>query len=110
MAPGLGDMLRGLLGGGQSGARAPAPAVDPVEYKGYVIVAAPRQDKGVWYIAGIISPADAEDDREHRFIRADNTPDHSQCVELTVMKARQIIDLEGERMFTRGSDPAVSDG
>lgn len=107
MAPGLGDMLRGLFGGGQAGAAAPA-AAEPVEYNGYVIVPAPRQDKGVWYVSGSITPADAADDRTHAFIRADNSPDRDQCVELTVMKARQIIDLEGERMFARGSDPAVA--
>ena len=114
MAPGLGDMLRGLFGGGQAGGRtgtsaAPAPA-EPVEYNGYVIVPAPRQDKGMWYVSGSITPADADDDRTHSFIRADNSPDRDQCIELTVMKARQIIDLEGERMFARGSDPAVSGG
>lgn len=101
-------MLRTLLGGGAKPAAAPA-AAEPVEYNGYHIVAAPRQDKGVWYVAGSISPAAADDGRTHHFIRADNTPDRGQCVELTVIKARQIIDLEGERMFARGSDPAVSD-
>ena len=107
MAPGLTDLLRGLLGGGGARPAAAPVAAEPVEYKGYVITPAPRQDKGVWYVAGGIAFTADGETREHHFIRADNTPDRDQCIELTLIKARQIIDLEGERMFARGSDPAT---
>ena len=106
MAPGLGDFLRGMLGGADKPEAPPEPAAS-VEHKGFVITPAPRRDKGVWYVAGGISQTVDGTVREHHFIRADNTPDRDQAIELTVVKARQIIDLEGERMFARGSDPAA---
>ena len=37
--------------------------------------------------------------KEHRFIRADRHASHEAAVSFTLDKARQIIDLQGDRMF-----------
>jgi hypothetical protein len=37
--------------------------------------------------------------KEHRFIRADSYASYDDAVSFTLNKARQIVDLQGERMF-----------
>ena len=106
MAPGLTDMLKGLLGGGAKASEQAQPA-DTVDYKGFAIVPAPRPDKGVYYVAGSIALIRDGETLEHHFVRADSSTDREQTIELTVIKAKQMIDLEGERLFSRGSDPSA---
>ena len=38
--------------------------------------------------------------QEHRFIRADAFASYDEAVKFTLGKARQIVDLQGERMFS----------
>jgi hypothetical protein len=85
-----------LFGGG--GAKA-VKVSDPVEYKGYVIVAAPYKNNGHYQTAGTIAREIGGVRKEHRFIRADAYATYDDAVTFTVNKARQIVDLQGERMF-----------
>ncbi len=86
-----------LFGGG-GGAKA-AKVSDPVEYKGYVIVAAPYKNNGHYQTAGSIAREIGGVRKEHRFIRADAYATYDDAVTFTVNKARQIVDLQGDRMF-----------
>jgi hypothetical protein len=88
------------LFGRSGGAKAETRAADPVEYKGYVIRAAPYKNDGHYQTAGIIEREIGGVKQEHRFIRADAYASYDDAVTFTVNKARQIIDLQGERMFT----------
>jgi len=72
---------------------------DPVEYKGFVIRAAPYKNDGQYQTAGSIEREVGGVRKEHRFIRADAFASHDDAVNFTLSKARQIIDLQGERMF-----------
>ncbi len=72
---------------------------DPVEYKGFVIRAAPYKNDGHYQTAGIIEREIGGVRKEHRFIRADSYASHEDAVNFTLTKARQIIDLQGERLF-----------
>lgn len=84
------------------GGRGPAKAEkvsDPVEYKGYVIQAAPYKNNGHYQTAGTITRELGGARKEHRFIRADAYTSYDDAVNFTVNKARQIIDLQGDRMF-----------
>jgi hypothetical protein len=85
-----------LFGGGGTKA---AMVSEPVEYKGYVIVAAPDKNNGHYQTAGTIAREIGGVRKEHRFIRADAYPSYDDAVTFTVNKARQIVDLQGERMF-----------
>jgi hypothetical protein len=85
-----------LFGGGGA---ASAKAAEPVEYKGYVICAAPYKNNGHYQTAGTITRDTGGVRKEHRFIRADAYANYDDAVSFTVNKARQIIDLQGERMF-----------
>jgi len=72
---------------------------EPVEYKGFVIRAAPFQSEGHYQTAGIIEREIDGVRKEHRFIRADSYAAYEDAVNFTLSKARQIIDLQGERIF-----------
>jgi hypothetical protein len=76
-----------------SGAAAKASA--PIEYKGYVICAAPYKNNGLYQTAGTIA---REIDGE-RFVRADAYASYDDAVTFTENKARQIVDLQGDRIF-----------
>jgi hypothetical protein len=84
--------------GGGGGGKAAKPA-DPVEYKGYVIRAAPYKNNGHYQTAGTIEREIGGVKQEHRFIRADAYAAYDDAVAFTVNKARQIIDLQGDKIF-----------
>jgi hypothetical protein len=72
---------------------------DPVEYKGFVIRAAPYKNDGVYQTAGIIAREIGGVRQEHRFVRADTYASYDDAVSFSLSKARQMIDLRGERIF-----------
>jgi hypothetical protein len=79
-----------------------APAekpAEPVEYKGYIIRPAPYQSDGQYQTAGSIEREIDGVRKEHRFIRADAFASYQDAVNFTLGKAKQIVDLQGERMF-----------
>jgi len=76
-----------------------AKASDPVEYKGYTIIAAPYKNNGSYQTAGTITREIGGVRKEHRFVRADAYASYEDALNFTLSKARQIIDLQGERMF-----------
>jgi hypothetical protein len=86
-----------LAGGGGGGGD--APAAPPVEYKGYRIRAAPYPANGVYQTAGIIEKDTPDGVKEHRFVRADTHPSKDDAIAFAISKAKQIIDLQGDRMF-----------
>jgi hypothetical protein len=87
------------LFGPRRAAETTANLSDPVEYKGFVIRAAPFKSNAQYQTAGIIEREIGGVRQEHRFIRADAFASHDDAVNFTLSKARQIVDLQGERMF-----------
>jgi hypothetical protein len=89
---------RQLAGAGAADTQAaePGPAV---EYKGYRIRAAPYKTSGVYQTAGIIEKDSPAGVKEHRFIRADTHHGKEDAIAFAISKAKQIIDLQGDRMF-----------
>jgi hypothetical protein len=90
--------LWSALFGGRGGTTS-AQAADPVEYKGFVIRATPYKNNGQYQTAGTIEREVDGVRKEHRFIRADAYASYDDALNFTLNKARQIIDLQGERMF-----------
>ena len=86
---------------GRGGGAATAKLSDPVEYKGFVIRAAPYKNNGHYQTAGVIAREIGGVRQEHRFIRADAYASYDDAVNFTLNKARQIVDLQGERIFDR---------
>jgi hypothetical protein len=87
--------------GRRSSDAAAVPESPPEFYKGFTIRAAPFRSEGRYQTAGIIEKEIDGLRREHRFIRADAYPSYEDAVAFSLTKARQIIDLEGERLFDR---------
>ena len=90
---------KSLFGGKAEGAEHGGEAGEAVEYKGFVIRAAPFKSEGRYQTAGVITKEIAGERKEHRFIRADTHASRDEAVAFTLMKARQIIDQMGERIF-----------
>ena len=84
------------------GGDAPAkeePPLDPVEHKGFTIRPAPFIEDGQYLTCGIITKEIDGEVKEHRLIRADRFASKDDAVEVTLRKARQVIDEQGERIF-----------
>jgi hypothetical protein len=74
-------------------------AVDSVSYQEFEIRPAPVKEASGWRISGTIVKEVDGATREHVFIRADSCADLESAVTLTVRKARQLIDEQGEKIF-----------
>lgn len=68
-------------------------------HNGFTIVATPYENNGRWQLCGIISREQSGVLQEHRFVRADNFGSRAEAEEMTLFKARQIIDQLGDRIF-----------
>jgi hypothetical protein len=84
--------------GGGAG-EADAANVPAIEYKGYRIKPTPFRANGHYQTAGTIEKDTPEGLKEHRFIRADTHQSKEDAVAFAISKAKQIIDLQGDRMF-----------
>ncbi len=92
--------LKGLLArfGGRNADATEAPA-EAVEYRGYRIRPAPFRDGGQFQTAGTIEKETESGTRTHRFVRAEKHPSQEAALEFSLMKAKQIIDQQGDRLF-----------
>jgi hypothetical protein len=86
------------LFGSSSGASSPVASA-PVEYKGFTVRAAPFKEGEKYQTAGTIEKDVAGVRKEHRFIRADSHVSLDEATSFSLAKARQMIDLMGERIF-----------
>lgn len=86
------------LFGGKKPAEPKGPALTD-EHKGFRIEAWPYLDNGQYQLAGVISKEIDGVRREHRFVRADrfNSPD--EAASFALVKARIIIDEQGDRLL-----------
>ena len=89
-------LFGGAGGGGASGEE---PAGEPVEHNGFLIRATPFTEGGQYQTCGVISKEIDGEVKEHRFIRADRFASRDDAVDVTLRKARQLIDEQGERIF-----------
>lgn len=88
------------LFGGKS--EKPAAAAETETYKGFVIEPRPKGGSGHYNVAGIIRKEDDPDGPAHEFIRADTFPNVEDAVRFSLVKAKQIIDQQGDRIFRSG--------
>lgn len=90
------SFLKRLFG---SGGGAGGPRFDPVEHEGYTIVPEPMPEGGQYRLQAVIRKSLDGVEREHRLIRADLFPDAEQAAQFAIVKARQVIAEQGDRMF-----------
>ncbi len=88
-------LLRRMFGPGE-----PRRVVgEEVVYGRYRITPTPFEQDGRWITAGIIVLETEEGRREHRFVRADSHLSAEDALRFSVLKAKQMIDQLGERVF-----------
>tara|TARA_R110002072_G_C7551002_1_gene499247 strand:- start:99 stop:392 length:294 start_codon:yes stop_codon:yes gene_type:complete len=81
-------------------------ADDPVEtYKGFRIVVAPMSEGSKFRLAARIEHDVEGETRVHHVIRADTFDGLEQAQEVSLAKAKQVIDEQGKMLF-RGLPPA----
>jgi hypothetical protein len=96
------SFLKKLFGGGSLGGSTPKPDAAPAasaEHDGFSILATPYQDNGQWQMCGVIEKDIAGAIKSHRFVRADRFGSREEAAEFTLVKARQIIDQSGDKLF-----------
>lgn len=76
-----------------------AIAADPVDYKGYRIRPAPYAAGRQYQTAGTIEKDFPSGIKEHRFIRAETHASKDEAVAFAIIKGKQIIDQQGDRLF-----------
>lgn len=86
------------LAGGES-EHPSEPAAEAIEYKGFRIRPAPYPSKGQYQTAGVIEKDSEAGLKEHRFVRAETHASKADAEAFAIMKAKQIIDEQGERIF-----------
>ena len=57
------------------------------------------RNKRSYQTAGIIEKDAPDGVKEHRFVRADTHQNMDDAINFTISKAKQIIDMQGDRMF-----------
>jgi hypothetical protein len=87
-----------LLGGGAAGTAAVSAQTE--DYKGFTIAPAPYLEGGQYQLAGTITKDVGGSLKEHKFVRADRFSSAQDAVEFTLIKARQIIDQQGDKLFS----------
>lgn len=94
------SFFKKLFGGG-GGDKQTAAKNDakPEEYKGFLIQPQPVKQPGGFRIGARIEKDVAGTPRSHDLIRADIVSDPEEAERLSLQKARQVIDEQGERLF-----------
>jgi hypothetical protein len=75
------------------------PAIPSIEYKGYRIRPTPYGTNGQYQTAGVIEKDSLDGVKEHRFVRADAHQSRDDAIDFTISKAKQMIDMQGDRIF-----------
>lgn len=90
-----------LFGGGGGGSGG-SKTIREAEHNGFKIEAQPYAEAGQYQVAGVISKTIDGVRKEHRFVRADRFGAIDDAAEVALMKGRQMIDQQGDRMFGSG--------
>ncbi len=87
------------FGSGGTGGKGAAGVAKEVEHAGFHIAAVPYAEQGQYQVAGVISKLVGGEKKEHRFVRADRFASLEEAADFALLKGRQIIDQQGERIF-----------
>lgn len=87
---------KSLFGGSKS---AEAPRQEAIVYNGFTIEPAPYAAEGQYQVAGFVRKTIGGEMKEHKFVRADRFSSMEEAVTFSVMKAKQIVDQMGEKIF-----------
>lgn len=101
----LGGLMKKLFGGGDAAGEGGGdkPIGEAAEHKGCAIQPIVMQKGSQYLTAGIITKDFPDGERAHRFVRADTHGSADQAHDFAIVKGRQIIDEQGDRLFDQAS-------
>ncbi len=88
-----------LFGGGRGSAPAEEPVGASEEHKGFRITPKPIREGGHYRVAARIEKEVAGTLRVHDLVRADTVASPDEARALSLAKARQVIDEQGDGLF-----------
>ncbi|MEL7090313.1 MAG: HlyU family transcriptional regulator [Pseudomonadota bacterium] len=88
------SLLKKLFGGGGSAAEP-----DPVDYNGYRITPTPMRDGNDYRVCARVEKDFDGETKQHELIRADTVSGLETAQEVSVDKAKQVIDAMGDKLF-----------
>ncbi len=92
--------LKAALGLGGGGGAPQEVTAETVEYNGYRIKPAPYRTNNQYQTAGTIEKDFPDGTKTHRYVRAETHPSADDAVAFAITKGKQIIDQQGDRIFT----------
>ena len=87
---------------GRNGGDNPPAVAAETTYQGYTITATPSEDPGGWRVRGEIRADLDGTPRSTAFVRADIYGSREVAAEMTLAKARRLIDEQGPGLFESG--------
>jgi hypothetical protein len=84
---------------GGAGAPKEEPPLEAVEYKGYRIRPAPYAAQGGFQTAGVVEKDFPDGLKTHPFVRAETHPSRDDAAAFAIVKGKQIVDQNGDRIF-----------
>ena len=84
-----------LFGGGSNASQ----EVEPEIHEGFRIFPEPVREGTKWRLAARIEKDVGGEVKTHRLIRADTLDDIETATSISIAKARQVIDEQGENIF-----------
>ncbi len=99
-------MLSKLFGGRHaarqsSGPLEPGATAAQERYEGYELLARPIREGNVWRVAGTVRSGEGDAAEAQDFVRADTMADHDEAVQMSLLKARQLVDERGRGISRR---------
>jgi hypothetical protein len=93
------SFLKKLFGGGDAEAKAGGggAALGEESYKGFLIKAIEMRAGSEYQLAGTIE----KDGKNYQFVRADRIGSRDELVSMALAKGRQIVDEQGEGVFSQ---------
>ncbi len=88
------SLLSRLFGGG-SGPKGPEPEL----YKDFEITPCPVKDGGQYRVSAMIRKEVGGEMKEHKLVRADTMSDPEEASTVSLRKAKQLIDEQGDGLF-----------
>ena len=93
------SFLKKLFGGGGNDSGGSAPKVEPVEHNGFQIYPEPIKEGAVYRIAARIEKEFDGEMKAQNLVRADTVNSLEAANDMSVNKARQVINERGDKLF-----------
>lgn len=90
-------ILKKLFGGGAE--PGPAKPAAELDYDGFRLIATPVQVAGGWSTQGTIEKTIGGELKQIDFVRADTSPSRDGAAQMSLDKAKKIVDERGDAVF-----------